>query len=136
MKTTPTLQSYAVGTAAEGMPASGGESILAASPIGAAAAFVLGGDWPDTMDSITVSVAPIRAGEIQRSEAQSVTFPAADLDLEAVESEGTWTVRDHAGGRWWPGDGARAEIADAGDGGSLTALAICVAEPARGEWRS
>lgn len=53
----------------------------------------------------------------------------------AVETDGTWAVEDAAGGRWFPGDDAEAEIL-ASEDPAATAVRICRESPMRGTWRS
>lgn len=52
-----------------------------------------------------------------------------------LEEFSVWAVDDEAGGRWWPGAEAAAEI-DASDDPESVALRICREDPMRGEWRS
>lgn len=61
--------------------------------------------------------------------ARVVPEPRAEFDGDS------WSVVDPAGGRWWPDDGATAEI-EASDDPSSTALRICQESPLRGEWHS
>lgn len=53
--------------------------------------------------------------------------------MTAENINGTWTVRDEDGGRWWPNEEAANQIATANDP-SVEALQICTDEPMRGKW--
>lgn len=44
-----------------------------------------------------------------------------------------WHVVDMAGGKWWPGEEAAAEI-EASDDPAAAVVRICVESPLRGEW--
>ena len=54
-------------------------------------------------------------------------------DYEADYCEGTWTVTDDCGARWWPSAEAEEEILTSDDP-ETTALALC--RSGRGAWHS
>ena len=64
-----------------------------------------------------------------------IELTAEETDLTAVETDGTWVVEDAAGGRWFPGDEAEAEILASSDP-AATAVRICRESPMRGTWHS
>lgn len=55
--------------------------------------------------------------------------------LTADYCDETWTVLDEAGGRWWPNDEAKADIASSDDPGAA-AIRMAETQPMRGEWHS
>jgi hypothetical protein len=51
----------------------------------------------------------------------------------ATRNTNSWTVRDPAGGVWWPDEDAAAEIESADDP-AATAVRIATETPMRGTW--